>query len=448
MTGGHADYLEAAGVIENLFSGVHAQDDGGRNGFAGIKNSTLGEKFRGKGGPWAGKSEDGQFIKSLKKYADLLVKESVHEMTGKARVAPEYFSRAGAELMEMGRNAGIGAEVERFVDVMNDLAENGVLSPKSGAANSTPSGNSLYDSVKALDGLGNYFDGVGLTLSAGLDRFEDRYMLHLCLGEADVISLPAEPEVVIFKKTVIGKPGDTIRNEVLGTSGYSDWTDRERIYQLLEPKLENGKKLLSDMKRHSFAKIAGSIIGKKGALEKMDKLDEVAWRHLFGDEWSFLFGPGCGDFAKKYAACCIEYNYNHEVYHRLIDGRDGDPATKEAAAELHALLKGGYNSFYCLRELYWWKNDSNVPILEEAAGVAFKYLGDAGYEEAFWAGLDTKNTKAWVEAGFHLHDVAESALDNLETDMGWRVKETRAHIDSRFELHDKLEASYGKYYKY
>lgn len=443
-------------MIENLFSEVHAQDDVGRNKFVGklanavnrIKSSGLAGKFHGKS-QWAKRAEDRQFVESFKNYVDLLVKESCREINGEGHVSSEDFSRAGAKLIEKGKAAGISAEVERFVGVLNDLAGNGMLAPLgSGATSHTPSGNSIHDSVKAMGGLRNYFDGVGLTLSEGLDRFEDRYVVHVCLGEADIITLPAEPEVVIFKKTVIGKTGDTIRNEVLGSGGYSDWTDRERIYQLLEPKIENGKRLLSDMKKRSFVKIANSFIGKEHALPKRDKLDEVAWMHLFGDEWNFLFGAGCGDFAKIYAACCIEYNYNHEVYHRLIDKCDGDPATKEAAAELHAMRRGGYNSFYCLRELYWWKNDSKVPILEEAADVAFRYLEDAGYGESFWTELDTKNAKTWVGGGFHLHEVAESALKNIERDMGWGVNETHALIDSRFELHDKLEASYGKYYKY
>lgn len=313
--------------------------------------------------------------------------------------------RAGRALVEESLSLDeIADDVETLVHGVDELVEFGRLTPKKGKVPSTPSGMSIYGVWENLNRLEDYFEGVGLTLYAGVDDFDGRKIIDVCLGEAQKAG---GEDVVVFTKTLIERTKDKIENTT------SDWvTDSGKIYHMLEPKLDAGKSVWSKLKA-----------GRAG------KLEEFAWSRLFGES------DGREEFAKKYAALYIGDNYLHEIYHSKIAGRWYLGPPEEAAAELYRLSRGE-NPIQGLLDLHEWKDDFPLKAYRTAAKLAFKYLKKAGYRESKLKKLGP-NDSGFEDAVLLIREQAESALSMLERD-------NKMKDHNRLEESLNLGAGYGK----
>ncbi len=198
-----------------------------------------------KGGPRKSRTvEDERFISSFKQYVDVLAEESCKDLeNGKKSVAGAALARAGRKLVEDSIGLDIADNVEELVHEVDDLVEFKRLVPEKGRVRPTPSGKSVYGVWETMNGLGEYFDDIGLTLYSGVNELNGRKFVDICLGEGQKISPPGGPDVVIFMKNIVELTSDTIQSRMAGSSVglTTDWTTYEKIYYQLEPKLEKGK---------------------------------------------------------------------------------------------------------------------------------------------------------------------------------------------------------------
>lgn len=341
----------------------------------------------------------------------MLVDESCRELKpGEKYSAPgDELYRAGRRLVEDSAGLEIADDVKELVEEVDDLAASGMLAPEKGRVRPTPSGKSIYGVWETITGLGEYFNDIGLTLYSGVNELNRRKVIDICLGEAQNISPPGGPDVVIFMKNIVELTSDTIQSRMTtGSAGLTtDWTTYEKIYYQLEPKLERGHDMWSRLKNGKSARI-----------------EEVAWTRMLGE---------CGEdkdgFAKKYAKAYIADTHLHEVYHARISGRGNyRGAAEEAAAQLYAMSRGD-NPLGALIDLYLWTGNFPAKEYIKASKLAFKYLKKAGYHKSSWkkSGPDDTGLDAVL---LTLREQAENALTMLER-------------DNKMRDHNKLERELG-----